>query len=110
MNEEAHLPEGDGVDPFLEAYLQPFRGWLDQPDVTELLVNRPGEVWIEQRGRMTRHEAPKVDDSLLQRLNQEYKKTIVMVTHDPHAAERATRVLHLEKGTLVEQTPALATP
>ena len=40
---------------------------------------------------------------LLQRLNQEYKKTIVMVTHDPHAAERATHLLHLEKGTLVEQ-------
>jgi putative ABC transport system ATP-binding protein len=45
--------------------------------------------------------------TLLQRLNQEYKKTIVMVTHDPHAAERATRVLHLEKGSLVEQTPAV---
>src|SRR5437764_6741049 len=44
--------------------------------------------------------------TLLQRLNQEYKKTIVMVTHDPHAAERATHLLHLEKGTLVEQTTA----
>ena len=42
--------------------------------------------------------------TLLQRLNQEYKKTIVMVTHDPHAAERASHLLHLEKGTLVEQT------
>ena len=42
--------------------------------------------------------------TLLQRLNVEFKKTIVMVTHDPHAAERASRVLHLEKGTLVEQT------
>jgi putative ABC transport system ATP-binding protein len=41
---------------------------------------------------------------LLQRLNQEFKKTIVMVTHDPHAAERATHLLHLEKGSLVEQT------
>src|SRR3954465_13913953 len=41
--------------------------------------------------------------TLLQRLNREYKKTIVMVTHDPHAAERATHLLHLEKGTLVEQ-------
>jgi putative ABC transport system ATP-binding protein len=39
--------------------------------------------------------------TLLQRLNGEYKKTIIMVTHDPHAAERATRVLHLEKGTFV---------
>lgn len=41
--------------------------------------------------------------SLLQRLNREFKKTIVMVTHDPHAAERASHLLHLEKGTLVEQ-------
>jgi len=44
--------------------------------------------------------------SLLQRLNQEFKKTIVMVTHDPHAAERAGRQLHLEKGTFVEQVTA----
>jgi putative ABC transport system ATP-binding protein len=41
--------------------------------------------------------------TLLQRLNQEFKKTIVMVTHDPHAAERAQHLLHLEKGTLAEQ-------
>jgi putative ABC transport system ATP-binding protein len=44
--------------------------------------------------------------SLLQRLNQDFKKTIVMVTHDPHAAERAARQLHLEKGTFVEQVIA----
>jgi putative ABC transport system ATP-binding protein len=43
---------------------------------------------------------------LLQRLNREYKKTIVMVTHDPHAAERASRILHLEKGTLSLHQPA----
>src|SRR3954463_1393027 len=41
--------------------------------------------------------------TLLQRLNGEYKKTIVMVTHDPHAAELGTHTMHLEKGTLVEQ-------
>ncbi|MGH7503173.1 MAG: ABC transporter ATP-binding protein [Longimicrobiales bacterium] len=40
---------------------------------------------------------------LLTRLNAEYGKTIVMVTHDPHAAERASRTLHLEKGALLEQ-------
>ena len=39
--------------------------------------------------------------TLLQRLNREFKKTIVMVTHDPHAAERASHVYHLEKGTFV---------
>jgi putative ABC transport system ATP-binding protein len=39
--------------------------------------------------------------TLLQRLNGEFKKTIIMVTHDPHAAERASQVYHLEKGTFV---------
>jgi putative ABC transport system ATP-binding protein len=37
--------------------------------------------------------------TLLQRLNKEFKKTIIMVTHDPHAADRASHVYHLEKGT-----------
>lgn len=38
---------------------------------------------------------------LLHRLNTEFHKTIVMVTHDPNAAARARRILHLEKGVLV---------
>jgi putative ABC transport system ATP-binding protein len=40
---------------------------------------------------------------LLQALNRDHNKTIVMVTHDPHAAERAKRTLHLEKGVLVTE-------
>jgi len=39
---------------------------------------------------------------LLQALNRDHGKTIVMVTHDPHAAERAARTVHLEKGVLME--------
>src|SRR6478672_11259223 len=39
--------------------------------------------------------------TLLQRLNKEFKKTIIMVTHDPHAADRASHIYHLEKGTCV---------
>jgi putative ABC transport system ATP-binding protein len=46
---------------------------------------------------------------LLSRLNTEFGKTIIMVTHDPHAAARATRLLHLEKGVLVDGAPATAT-
>src|SRR5687768_17482961 len=42
--------------------------------------------------------------NLLQTLNRDYGKTIVMVTHDPRAAECARRTLHLEKGLLVEET------
>ena len=43
---------------------------------------------------------------LLQALNRDHGKTIVMVTHDPHAAARATRTLHLEKGQLVTEVAA----
>ena len=38
--------------------------------------------------------------TLLDRLNKEFKKTIVMVTHDPRAAEKAHKVMHLDKGEL----------
>ena len=41
--------------------------------------------------------------TLLQRLNNEFNKTIVIVTHDAHAADRAKSVLHLEKGDLIEK-------
>ncbi|HQQ59386.1 MAG TPA: ABC transporter ATP-binding protein, partial [Thermomonas sp.] len=41
---------------------------------------------------------------LLQELNRTHGKTIVMVTHDPKAAEYATHTLHLDKGNLVEQS------
>ena len=68
-------------------------------DPTLLLADEPtGDLDAKSAGEVL---------TLLQRLNQEYKKTIVMVTHDPHAAERAKRVLHLEKGTLVEQAAAV---
>ena len=43
---------------------------------------------------------------LLERLNDEFKKTIVMVTHDPRAAARAHRLVHLDKGVLKEDIQA----
>jgi putative ABC transport system ATP-binding protein len=45
---------------------------------------------------------------LLERLNDEFKKTIVMVTHDPRAAARAHRLVHLDKGVLKEDFRAAA--
>ena len=41
--------------------------------------------------------------SLLQTLNKEHGKTIIMVTHDPHASARASRIVYLDKGRLSEQ-------
>lgn len=43
--------------------------------------------------------------SLLQALNKEQGKTIIMVTHDPHASHRATRTLYLNKGQLTNSMP-----
>jgi putative ABC transport system ATP-binding protein len=44
--------------------------------------------------------------SLLQALNREHGKTIIMVTHDPHASARASRTVHLDKGQLSTEAPA----
>ncbi|HEX4267906.1 MAG TPA: ABC transporter ATP-binding protein [Steroidobacteraceae bacterium] len=58
-------------------------------------------VCDEPTGDLDRQSAVEVL-TLLQRLNREHGKTIVMVTHDPKAAEYASHTLHLDKGTLVE--------
>jgi putative ABC transport system ATP-binding protein len=61
-------------------------------DPTLLLADEP-------TGDLDRKSAEEIL-TLIERLNKEFKKTIVMVTHDPHAAERAHRIYHLEKGVL----------
>jgi len=43
---------------------------------------------------------------LLRALNRDHGKTVLMVTHDPKAAEYANQTLHLDKGTLVESVAA----
>jgi putative ABC transport system ATP-binding protein len=55
----------------------------------------------EPTGDLDRQSAGEILD-LMDQLNREFKKTIVMVTHDPLAAQRAGRVLHLDKGRLVD--------
>ena len=67
-------------------------------DPTLLLCDEP-------TGDLDRKAGDEVLD-LLQSLNRDHGKTIVMVTHDPHAAERARRTLHLDKGLLVKGTAA----
>lgn len=55
---------------YLYSYLHPLRAWLDDEAVTEILVNAPGEVWIERIGEpvMRCEPVPELDESLLQRL------------------------------------------
>jgi putative ABC transport system ATP-binding protein len=54
----------------------------------------------EPTGDLDRTSAGEILE-LLEQLNREFQKTIVMVTHDPLAAQRAGRILHLDKGKLV---------
>src|SRR6187455_773847 len=65
-------------------------------DPTLLLCDEP-------TGDLDRKSGDEVLD-LLQTLNRRYEKTVIMVTHDPRAAERANRTLHLEKGRLERET------
>jgi putative ABC transport system ATP-binding protein len=69
-------------------------------DPTLLLCDEP-------TGDLDRKSGDEILD-LLQALNEQHGKTIVMVTHDPHAAARAKRTLHLDKGVLVSEREAVA--
>jgi type IV secretion system protein VirB11 len=58
---------------YLDAYLAPFREWLECDTVTEILVNRPGEVWVEDAARGGMHKVVRadIDDRLIQRLAEQ---------------------------------------
>ena len=61
-SEPDELPLAPSGSVYLDAYLAPFRHWLERDTVTEIIVNRPGEVWIEDAGRdgMQRVKAPEI--------------------------------------------------
>jgi putative ABC transport system ATP-binding protein len=68
--------------------------------IARALVSDPKVLLADEpTGDLDRKSAEDVLQ-LLERLNKEFKKTIVMVTHDPHSAERASRQYHLDKGVL----------
>ncbi|MGH6743461.1 type IV secretion system protein VirB11 [Novosphingobium sp. PhB57] len=58
---------------YLDAYLAPLRPWLDRETVTEILVNRPGEIWVEDAAHpgMQHIRLPEMDNRLLQRLAEQ---------------------------------------
>lgn len=74
---EPSVPSVTGPAPvrsvYLDAYLAPLRPWLDRESVTEILVNRPGEIWVEDAAQpgMQRIDLPAIDQQLLQRLAEQ---------------------------------------
>jgi len=76
--------------------------------IARAIVADPTVVLLDEpTGQLDAKSSHDVLD-LLVRLNNEFKKTIIIVTHDAHAAERAKTVLHLEKGELIERAAAVA--
>jgi len=72
--------------------------------IARALVSDPAVLLADEpTGDLDRKSGDEILD-LLQALNKQHGKTIVMVTHDPRAAERANRTLHLEKGRLERET------
>jgi putative ABC transport system ATP-binding protein len=68
--------------------------------IARALVSDPQVLLADEpTGDLDRKSAEEILQ-LIERLSREFKKTILMVTHDPHAAERAKRMVHLDKGVL----------
>ena len=107
MNAASNLQPGGEIVPmdlaegvYLSAYLRPFRRWLDREDVSEIIVNRPGEVWLEQAGAMhlQRHDAPEIDDLLVRRLAEQ----VARATHQGISRERPLLAATLPDGARVQ--------
>jgi putative ABC transport system ATP-binding protein len=90
-----------GLGDRLKHYPRQLSGGQEQRvAIARAIVSDPKVLLADEpTGDLDRKSAEEVLE-LLSRLNREFKKTIVMVTHDPHAAERATTRYHLDKGVL----------
>jgi putative ABC transport system ATP-binding protein len=99
-----------GLDDRLDHFPRQLSGGQEQRvAIARAIVTDPDIVLADEpTGNLDAASARDVL-TLLQRLNREFDKTIVMVTHDPHSAAAASRVIRLDKGNFVEaDAPATA--
>jgi putative ABC transport system ATP-binding protein len=94
-----------GLEDRMDHYPRQLSGGQEQRvAIARAIVADPTLVLLDEpTGQLDAKSSQEVL-SLLARLNSEFGKTILIVTHDPAAASRAKRQLHLEKGTFVEQS------
>ena len=92
-----------GLDERMDHYPRQLSGGQEQRvAIARALANDPLLLIADEpTGNLDATAAIEILD-LLKQLNDEFGKTIIMVTHDPRAARRANRLLHLDKGTFVE--------
>jgi len=91
-----------GLEDRVQHYPRQLSGGQEQRvAIARAIVTDPTLVVADEpTGDLDAHSAEEVLD-ILTRLNRDFKKTIIMVTHDPRAAHHATVVRHLEKGQLL---------
>jgi len=84
---------------YLHIYLEPFADFLSKPDVTDIYLNRPGEVWVETLGGATeRFAVPELSESLLWRLARQ----IASITHQGVSREHPLLAATLPTGERVQ--------
>jgi type IV secretion system protein VirB11 len=84
---------------YLRSYLAPLTGMLARPDVTDIYVNRPGELWIETvGGAIERHDAPGLDEATLDRLARQ----IASISHQGISREHPLLSATLPDGARVQ--------
>ena len=91
---------------YLDAYLSPLAPWLERDDITDVLVNRPGEVWIETAdGAITCEAAPQITEVALGRLARQ----IAATTHQGVNREHPLLSAALPNGARVQVVAPTAT-
>jgi len=84
---------------YLDVYLAPFLTQLARPDVTDLYVNRPGELWVETLGgAVERHDAPEITEAQLGRLARQ----VASLTHQGISREHPLLAARLPDGARLQ--------
>lgn len=84
---------------YLQSYLAPLAFALDREDVTDIYINRPGEVWLESLGgQIERHEAPELDAALLPRLARQ----VAALSHQGISREHPLLSASLPDGSRIQ--------
>jgi type IV secretion system protein VirB11 len=84
---------------YLRSYLAPLTGMLARPDVTDIYVNRPGEIWVERSGGgIERHDAPGLDEATLARLARQ----VAALSHQGISREHPLLAATLPDGARIQ--------
>jgi len=98
-----------GLDDRLDHFPRQLSGGQEQRvAIARAIVADPTLVLLDEPTGQLDLKSSQDVLGLLRRLNEEFRKTIIMVTHDARAADQARTVLHLEKGVLIERQGAEA--